>query len=889
MFLSMNKAVFTLSSLLLSSFSAHLFAGETPPKLRLAEVEQMAPTGYRAALTVDPAEDTFTGSIAISLEVQQPTSVIWLNGNKLSIDNASLKTLGNQMQATVLPGGSDFIGLKFSSPVPAGPSILDIGYSGVVHKGSSAGLFSMEDAGNHYLYTQFESTDARDVFPCFDEPSYKVPWQLTLHVPAKVNAVSNTPVVSESKEEPHTFVFKQTKPLPSYLIAFAVGPFDFVDAGTAGRNHFPVRIVTPRGKAGEAKYASEVTATILTRLEDYFGIPYPYEKSDQMAIPVTFGFGAMENAGMVTYAQTLLLARPDTDTIARQRGYASVAAHELAHQWFGDLVTTAWWNDIWLNEAFATWTSAKILAEWHPEWNTRVNNVGAKLGAENQDSLVSARKIRQPIESKDDISNAFDGITYQKGAAVIGMFESWIGQAEFRKGIQSYLKQYAFKNATAGDFLDAVSSGSGRNVTAAFSTFLNQAGVPLVSMALDCKQGAPTLHLTQKRALPLGSKGSSDEVWQIPVCVRYGTGTAGQSECSLMMQPSADWKLKASSCPAWVEGNSDAVGYYRVNYQPELLDALASGEVDKRMNAPERVDFMGNAEALSSEGDLPAGDALKFVAVFHADPERQVLESSLRLALSVREHLVPAELMPNYQRFLRKNFQAKAHELGWTSKPGEPDEVHLLRPELLRAVATVGGDQELANQAKELTAKWFENHAAISPEMTGAVLGTAAYYGDEKLFEQFVAAYKDTKDRQERQRIMGAMTSFRDPGAIQAGYKVVLSGQIPMIQSAQLLFAGQGQEATRHLAFDFTKAHFDELAAKRPQGGGFDFGSRFPAVGQSYCDAESRSALEDFFAPKVTQFTGGPRALAQTLERVDLCIAERKAQEPSVAAFLATQ
>ncbi len=886
----MNKLVFPSVSLLLYCFSAHLFAADTPPKLRLAEVEQMAPTNYRATLTVDPAEDQFTGSISITLDVRQPSNVIWLNGTKLSIESASLKSLGQQMQATVLPGGNDFIGLKFNSPVPAGPSILDITYSGSVRRGSSAGLFSMEDAGNHYLFTQFESTDARDVFPCFDEPSYKVPWQLTLHVPAKDKAVSNTPIVSEKTDEPHTYVFKQTKPLPSYLIAFAVGPFEFVDAGTAGRNHIPVRIVTPKGKAAEAKYAAEVTATILTRLEDYFGVPYPYEKSDQMAIPVTFGFGAMENAGMVTYAQTLLLARPDTDTITRQRGYASVAAHELAHQWFGDLVTTAWWNDIWLNEAFATWTSAKLLADWHPEWNTRINNVGAKLGAENQDSLISARKIRQPIESKDDISNAFDGITYQKGAAVIGMFESWMGPAEFRKGIQGYLKQYAFKNATAGDFLDAISSGSGKNVTAAFSTFLNQAGVPLVSVALDCKQGAPTLHLTQKRALPLGSKGSADQVWQIPVCVRYGSaGGAAQSECSLMMQPSADWKLKAQSCPAWVEANDNAVGYYRVNYQPELLSALAGGNVDTRMSSVERVDFMGNAEALSTEGEMPEGDALTFVAVFHADPERQVTASALRLALSVRPHLVSSELMPNYQRFLLKNFQARARELGWTAKPGESDEVRLLRPELVRAVATAGGDQELAGQAKELTAKWIENHSAIAPDMTGAVLETAAYYGDRKLFEQFAEAYKNAHDRQERQRIMSAMTSFRDPAAIQAGYDLVLSGKIPMIQSSMLLFAGQGEEATRHLAFDFTKTHFDELAAKRPQGGGFDFGSRFPAVGQSYCDVESRTALDQFFAPKVTQFTGGPRALAQTIERIDLCIAERKTQEPSVAAFLAKQ
>lgn len=887
----MSKSAFLLA-LLAASAAPRMLASDDPPKLRLAEVQQVAPTGYRATLSVNPAEDEFNGSIEISIEVRQPAQTIWLNGNKLAISSAAVKTLGQRMVATVLPGGDDFLGLKFPSAVQAGPAVLEIAYSGRVHTGSSAGLFTMEDSGNHYLFTQFESTDARDVFPCFDEPSYKVPWQLTLHVPAKEKAVSNTAPASESTEgDTRTYIFKPTKPLPSYLVAFAVGPFEFVDGGFACRNHIPVRIVTPKGKSAEAAYAAQVTATILTRLEDYFGVPYPYDKSDQVAIPVTFGFGAMENAGMVTYAQNLLLANPATDTVNRQRGYASVAAHELAHQWFGDLVTTAWWNDIWLNEAFATWMSAKLIAGWHPEWNTRVDNVGAKLGAEAQDSLITARRIRQPIESRNDISNAFDGITYQKGAAVIGMFENWEGESEFRKGIQTYLKRYSFKNATAGDFLDAISSGGGKNVTAAFSTFLNQAGVPLVSMKLECNGGAALLHLEQSRSLPVGSKGAAGEqsqasAWQIPVCVKYPAGSEERSQCALMEARDFDLQLKANSCPAWVDGNADALGYYRVNYSPELMSALASGDAAAKLSAAERVDFIGNAEALSRGGQVSAADELKLVAVFHQDSERQVVESALRMALGIREHLVPGDLMPNYQRFLRQNFEARARELGWTPKPGEPEENRLLRPVLVYAMATVGGDSELASQAKGLADQWLANHASIPPELTGAVLSTAAYYGDKPLFERFLAEYKKTHDRQERQRLSGAMASFRDPEAIEAGYSAVLSGEIPFIQGSNLLFAGQNNESTRKLAFEFLKSHYDQIVSKRPQGGGFDFGARLPAVGQQFCTAEDRAELAAFFDPKISQFVGGPRSLAQTLERIDLCTAQRKEQEPSVAAFL---
>ena len=878
---------FTSPAALLVLFAQGAFGAGQPPRLRLSEVQNIRPASYKVALTLNPLEDTFSGSIEIQLDIEQSTDTIWLNANKLEIADAGVHIPGQRLAATVLPGGDDFVGFHFAAALPAGSAIMEISYSGRIRTGSSAGIFRSDDAGNHYLFTQFESTDARDAFPCFDEPSYKVPWSLTLHIPARMHAVSNTPIENEILEnENHTIVFKQTKPLPSYLVAFAVGPFEFVEAGFAGRNHVPVRIITPKGKADQAKYAAEVTATILTRLEDYFGIAYPYEKSDQLAIPVTFGFGAMENAGLVTYSQNLLLANPGTDTIARQRGYAGVAAHELAHQWFGDLVTPAWWNDIWLNEAFATWMSGKILAEWHPEWSTRVNNVGAKLGAEGQDSLLSARKIRQEIETKNDISNAFDGITYQKGAAVIGMFESYMGTDNFRRGIQAYMKRYAFKNATAGDFLDAVSTGGKQNVTQAFSTFLNQAGVPLVSVSLDCKQGAPVVHLAEQRYLPQGSQGAADHIWQIPVCIRYGTGTAGESECTLLTQAAADWKLKTASCPTWIEANNHAVGYYRTDYQGGLLDALVAAGVDQRLDAEERVDFMGNAESLLGAGKLSAAQALGMVNIFHADPERQVVQSALSVALRPWRHEVPESLVPNYQRFLLKNFQARAHEIGWIAKPGESDDVKLLRPVLVRAMATAGGDRELAGEARALAAKWFENHGAIEPDVTPAVLGTAAYYGDKALFDKFLEAYQTSKDRQERQRILGAMTSFRDPAAIAAGFNALLSGEVPFIQGTQLLFAGQGQEATHKMAFEFLKAHYEEIVAKRPQGGGSDFGARLPGVGASYCDAQSKQELEAFFAPRIDKFTGGPRSLTQTLERIDVCIAEKNSDEASVKAFL---
>ncbi len=860
-------------------------AAEQPPQLRLPG--NVAPTSYRVAMKLDPAETTFSGQIEIQIQIKQPVETIWLNAAKIDISEAKLTSAGKTLTPHVVPGGTDFVGLQFDSPVPPGAGEIDIKYAGHVRVQDSSGVFRMEEDGNKYLYTQFEETDARAAFPCFDEPSYKVPWQLTLAVPKGEDVVSNTPVEKQETSGGFEVVhFKQTKPLPSYLVAFAVGHFDFVPAGFAGRNHVPIRIVTPKGHAREAKYAAEVTAGIITRLEDYFGIPFPYAKSDQVAIPVTYGFGAMENAGMVTYAQNVLLADPDRDTAQRQRHCAEDEAHELAHQWFGDLVTTAWWNDIWLNEAFATWMEQKQIAEWKPEWQTRVEDVDDKLGAEAEDTLTSARKIRQEIKTKDDISNAFDGITYQKGAAVIGMFENWMGAPAFRKGVQAYLKKYAFRNATASDFLAAISAETHKPVTEPFSSFLNQAGVPLVSVALDCKGNAPVLHLQQERSLAIDTKTQADERWQIPVCVRYGQGTTGQSACTLMQDPSDEWKLKGSGCPTWVEANNQALGYYRVSYQGEMLAALTSGDVQGRLSAAERVDLVGNAQALANTGKISDGELLRLVPKFRDDTSRYVVERTISVAQMPNAHLVPEDLRANYRRFILKSFEQRARELGWSEKPGETDDARLLRPVLLPFVATVGGDEQLAKEARELTEKWLADRNAVPANETEAVLETAAYYGDKALFDRFLARVKTARDRQERRYLFGAMFSFRDPAAIRAGMQAVLDGQVSFIEGERLLFAGQEQEKTRKMAFDFMKEHIDKLAAQRPLGGGDDAGAGFVRVGYSFCDEQSEQELKSFFEPEVEKFVGAPRMLAQTLERINSCIANKSAQQASVEEFL---
>jgi cytosol alanyl aminopeptidase len=871
-------AVLTVCLVLVFAFEA----AAQGPKLRLAEVQNIAPTRYDAELTLDPAKPQFSGSIRIGLAIQKPLATLWLNATNLRIEEASLTAAGKTSPAVASASGDDFVAFRFASSIPAGPADLRVRYTGNVLQKDTSGIFRLDDLGNSYIFTQFESIEALRAFPGFDEPSYKVPWQLTLHVPSQDKAVSNTPVAHQTTTAGQTtYVFKETAPLPSYLIAFGVGPFDFVDAGAAGQNHVPVRIVVPKGRAGEAKYAAEVTATILTRLENYFGTPYPYEKSDEVAIPAAFG--AMENAGMVTYQQSWLLAKPATDSIARQRRYAWVAAHELAHQWVGDLVTMAWWDDLWLNEAFATWMQQKLLAEWKPEWKTSLDDVDSMLAGERADSVSSARKIRQEIESKGDIDNAADTITYNKGAAVIGMFERWLGADQFRNGVRSYLERYRFRNATAGDFLAALSAASKQDVKPAFSTFLDQTGVPLVSVGLDCTGKTPVLHLAQSRYVALGSRSPAEQLWGIPLSIRY----PGGSTRLLLTQPKADWRLNTQSCPQWVEANADARGYYRVDYQGGLLAALITGDGTKSLIDAERMELMGNVRALAAAGKVPEAEALRLAERLHDDPERHVVSSALQTDLGIEQNLVPENLMPNYGRYLLKNYQTRARELGWIGRPGESDDVRLLRPDLVSTVATYGGDQQLAAEARRLTERWLKDRTAVPPEVVSAVLLTAAYHGDAALDAQLLAELEKTQDQREQQQLVGALAGFRDPKLLQKGLDELLAGRLPIKNDFPLLLAsGNASRGTRRLAFDYLKAHFDQLMAGNPSTMGFSLGVMLPGIGGSFCDAASRQELVAFFNPLTKKYDGSKHTLDETLERIDQCIALVRAQQPSVESFL---
>ena len=874
----------TLPLALVASLS--LTAAASPPKLRLDDAAR--PTRYAARINVNPSDPTFTGSIDIDLKINRATDTLWLNATELTVDKASFTVGGATVDARVVPGGDDFIGFAAAKPLPAGSAKLHVEWKGNISRKDDRGLFAQKEGNSWYAITQFEAIFARRVFPCFDEPNVKVPWQLTLEVPQALVALSNTNALDEKSEHPgtKTIRFAPTAPLPSYLVAFAVGPYELVDGGTAGQKKIAVRVAAPAGRAKDARYAATNAATFVDLLEKYFGIPFPYDKLDNVAIPITSTFGAMENAGMVTFALGLIVAKPTAESLRFERGFSETAAHEFAHQWFGDLVTTAWWDDIWLNESFASWMEAKIIDEWKPEWTHHTSFVDARARALGTDVLMTTRQVRQPIASNDDIYNAFDAITYEKGQSVLAMFEHFVGPEKFRAGIRRYLTQHANGNATADDFIGAIAGAAARpEVTPAFKTFLDQAGAPMVDVALSCNAGkAPTLHIKQQRFLPLGSKGSTNQTWQIPMCVRWlGSDGKPQRTCTLVTKKEDDLALGAQpSCPTWLLANDGEVGYYRAAYGADVLHKLLGADGRKLLDLPETVGLLDDLHALVDAGRVPLGDTLALVPSLAEDQRRPVQRFVIGALAGLHTHLVQPSERPGYERFINKILGARAHALGWTAKAGEDEDTRLLRPGLVGLVATEGGDKELAAQARTLALKWLADRKAVSPDVAGAVLDVAARNGDRALFDKLHAEAKRATDRHDRQQILGAIGAFRDPAIAKAALQLVASSEFDPRESLEIVWGLTGEASTRQLAWDFLKANFDSMVKRLSA----EMMAFTPYVGVSFCDEAHEREMEAFFKERSPKLPGGPRVLAQATERSQLCRAYVAAQQPGVTAFL---
>jgi aminopeptidase N/puromycin-sensitive aminopeptidase len=710
------------------------------------------------------------------------------------------------------------------------------------------------------------------MFPGFDEPAFKATFALSVIADKGDTAISNGRIV---KDEPlpestrHKITFSTSPKMSTYLVALAIGDWQCLERTVDGT---PIRVCAEPDKKQYGQFALEAAAQSVHFYNQWYGIKYPFEKLDMLAIP-DYEWGGMENTASIFYRDTALLMDEKTASVFSKQGHATVVAHEIAHQWFGDLVTAAWWDDIWLNEGFATWMERKPIRVWHPEWHLEDDEAATSQRIIGLDSLSAARAIHGDPRTSAEIKEMFDGITYQKGGAVLGMLESYVGPEVFRNGVNAYLKAHANGNATSADFWQAVAKVSGKPVDKIMPTFVMQPGVPLVTVSASCSGGKQTLEFSQQRFL-LSSSGNAPQqaqVWSIPIC----TKTAGGAGSSCYLVDKQDARFTANTCTDWIFANRDAKGYYRVHY-PSLKSLKDIGTIaEKDLTVPERIAFVEDLWAMVRAGKEPVENFLVIVPGLRTDHNRLVVDSVAGHLDTIGHSLIPEQKQPFFQLIIERQFGKLAQEIGWTSSANDDDDRKALRASLLEILGDVG-DRDAVAAAGKITQAYIKDPGAVEGTIIGPALAVAAENGDAALYEQFTQGMANARSTEDYYHFLFALTSFRQPELVQRTLALVDQGKLRQQDYVRLFPALLANSSAREIAWDYLKAHWDSLAEKVTSFGG---SGAVPALG-GFCSIEKRDEIKQFFTSH--RAPGAERALQQSLERISTCVEFKQLQGPNM-------
>ena len=852
------------------------------------------PLSYQLAFKVDPKQQDFSGTTVIHVDLKQAADHLWLDGHDLKVSKVAITDAAGKTHAGTYVAAAPDMGvarIDFGSVLQAQKLTLTIEYSAPLNQ-QLQGLYKVSHAGIPYAMTQMEPISARYAFPGFDEPGFKTPYDLSLTIPADANGIANGAQIKQTDAGPgwKTLTFAQTRPLPTYLVAFAVGPWDIVKGPDISpdayrRDVLPLRGIAAQGEGHRMQHVLSETPSIIHTLENYYGFGYPFGKLDLLAAP-DFSAGAMENPGLVTFRDWLLLL--DADSPARYvRGSFNVTAHELAHQWTGDTITLAWWDDIWLNEAFATWMQQKVTEKVHPEYRADLDRIRGAERAMQNDSLVSARQIRQPITGNGDIETAFDGITYQKGAAVIGMYEGYVGEDVFQKGMRNYVQAHKFGNTTADDLVNAIAMAAkqGDAFKHAFNSFLNQSGVPYVQTRLEQGNGQTVLHLSQSRYLPVGSTGDAARVWGVPVCVRYGVAGGSKVSCQLLDKADGTMVLTGASNPTWVMPNANARGYYRFSLGKPELAALTPQVAT--LSDTEQLAYADAIDAGFRHDDLNAGEVLAALKPLASAKTNEVVAAPLGTLTWIYDNEATTDTQRAYlTQWTKDAYLPRMQQLGYQRKAGEADSDALLRGVLAESLALDFKVPEvraaLLKQGDAALVKKADGHldlAAADPDLLGDALGVAVQERGKPAVDALIAELPQTTDPALRNAMLQGLSSANDPALANQVRDFALTKQVKVGEMAAVLRGSRDTEAARNTLWQWFITHYDQVVART---GSFAGGQLPGLVGGGGCSQAEADRLQTYFEPRLKQVTGADRGLAQTREQTLLCAA-LKAKQDSAA------
>jgi puromycin-sensitive aminopeptidase len=834
---------------------------------------EIYPLKYEIALEPDLANFSFSGEETVLVQIDQPGDTILLNAVDISFEHAHIESRdGSQkFEAKVeLTAATERAALTFPQALHAGEWLLHISFKGEINdklRGFYRSAQALQNGEKSWLaVTQFEATDARRAFPCFDEPAFKATFKLTLTVDNDLTALSNTPVESERTEGAKKIItFKETMKMSTYIVAFVVGQLEASEPVMV--DGIPLRIYAPLGKLHLTAFAKEIGAAALSFFNGYYGIKYPGEKMDMIAVP-DFAFGAMENLGAVIYRENALLVDPNQASHGELERVADVVAHELAHMWFGNLTTMKWWNGIWLNEAFATFMELVAVDNWKPQWKRWETFGVSRAMAFATDGLKATRPIEFPVNAPEEANGMFDILTYEKGASVLRMLEQYIGPDKFKSGVNNYLNLHKFSNTETVDLWNALGQASGEPVADIMNSWIFQEGHPLVHCDIDDKES--TLTLTQKRFYYQESESAT--LYQVPVLLRAKT-KEGIVEKRLLLN-SQTATVNFASPVQWVVVNSGGSGFYRVNYSPKLLTALkavltqsfhSEGSADReKLSTLERFNFVSDLWALTVNGAVELGTFLDTIKLFKEERDKNVW-TTIATALQYTDRvfyqdngtlaaLTSGILGPTIER------------LGWQPEAGESELTKQLRGLVLTLQGTIGKDVKIQAEAKARYQKHLDGAETLSPDVASAVVAILAHCGDKARYEQFEESFKKATSPQEQERFMYALGMFSQQELLQRTLEKTLTGEVRSQNAPYLVRNIMLNHHGRHAGWKFMTDNWEVINRTFPS----LIITRLVEGITGLVDDELAEEVFNFFAGR--HFAGGQKTVDQHLEKLQVAL-----------------
>ena len=832
------------------------------------------PSRYEIKLQPDFTNFSFTGEESIEIEAVESTSQIQLNSVEIQIQSATLSQGGDSRPASDISFNTEreTVTLRFAESIAEGPASLNLVFTGELNdklRGFYRSQYQAQDGETRYLATtQFEATDARRAFPCWDEPAHKARFQVTLVVPDDLVALSNTPVLEEKPTGPglKSVRFAESPVMSTYLLAFIVGDLTHIEQEAV--NNTKVAVWTTAGKEEQGRFALETSAKLLSFFNEYFGLPYPLEKLDHIAIP-DFAAGAMENWGCITYRETALLVDPDNSSAGTRQRVAEVVAHEMAHMWFGDLVTMQWWDDLWLNESFASWMGTKAVDWAFPEWQMWTQFVNMDTNrALSLDGLKNSHPIEQEVKDPAEVSQLFDAISYSKGASVIRMLEQFLSPETFREGLREYISANQYQNARTEDLWEALEKASRQPVTSIMGTWTGQMGYPVLQVDTHSGAGGRELSLSQERFVYDRDSGEApeDTVWQIPV----GVVQSGVSQHTSLVMDKRQARIPlggGSTTGRWFKVNPLQTGFFRVNYSPEDWERLLPAISSLELPATDRLGIQNDAYALSKAGLLPVSQFLTVAAAYRNEDDASVwsdLASNLR---DVENLISDRAYYQDYRTFARDLFQPAAQRIGWDARPGEGHLDALLRSTVLSQAGGYGNTQVL-EEARGRFARYLQDPASLHPDLRGLVYSLAAQTGERDTYDQLWNLAKNTDLQEEYVRLLLGLARFTSPELLQETLERSLTDDVRSQDTITVVTAVAANLQGRDLAWSFVKDRWEEFD-RRYGGGGFGL-MRLVSICGAFVDADKLADVESFFQEHPVP--AAERTIRQSLERIRLNI-----------------